>query len=43
MSDGDPKETEDDILNVIKTENAKLENNVIIQTFGFGIRNGINY
>ncbi len=42
VSDGDPQESEEDILNIISAENAKLGNKVIIQTFGFGIQNGID-
>ena len=39
VSDGDPGEEENAILDRISAENAKLSNKVIIQTFGFGMRN----
>ena len=36
VSDGDPSDSGDDILSVISEENFKLDNSVIIQTFGIG-------
>ena len=36
MSDGKPTDTEDEILNKISEQNAKLNNEVKIQTFGIG-------
>ena len=40
MSDGRPTDNEDEILRVISSENAKLNNSVIIQTYGIGQNRG---
>ena len=42
MSDGRPTDSEDEILRVIRNENAKLNNSVIIQTYGIGQNEGEN-
>ena len=36
LSDGRPTDNEAEILNTISTKNAKLGNQVVIQTFGIG-------
>ena len=40
MSNGEPTDNEDDILNMISRQNAKLKNEVIIHTFGIGLTAG---
>ena len=40
VSDGRPTDSEDDIHRVISQQNAKLKNEVIIQTFGVGVPEG---
>ena len=40
MGDGRPTDSEDEILLVISSENAKLNKSVIIQTYGIGQNRG---
>ena len=40
VSDGRPTDSKDEILRVISNENAKLNNSVIIQTYGIGQNRG---
>ena len=43
MSDGKPTDAEDEILNEISEQNAKLNNEVIIHTFGIGLTDDGKY